>query len=73
MKSSNFGRVSTKFLVADDAIGLQKVILGLPFLNQTQAKMYFHPQKSTVKTLLDTSQGQRYVNLQLKNNKPLKS
>ena len=57
MKSSNFGRVSTKFLVADDAIGLQKVILGLPFLNQTQAKMYFHPQKSTVKALLDTSQG----------------
>ena len=53
MKTSNFGKKSIKFLVADDEIGLQKIILGLPFLNQTYTKMHFHPQKSTVKSLLD--------------------
>ena len=57
--------------MADDKIGLQKIILGLPFLNQTCTKMHFHTQKTTVRSILDTNQGQKYVNLQLKDDRPL--
>ena len=36
-ESGHFGRSNVEFLVADDKINLQKLILGVPFLNQIMA------------------------------------
>ena len=66
-----FGRISIEFLVADDKINLQKVILGVPFMNQTSAKMHFHKNNCAIKCTLTTESGRKSVNLQLNDNKKL--
>ena len=47
-ESRHFGRSNVEFLVADDKINLQKLILGVPFLNQIMAKLHFHGNSCSI-------------------------
>jgi hypothetical protein len=58
-----FGSTNVEFLVADDKINLQKVILGVPFMNQTLAKLHFHKNSCSIKCTLTTESCRKSVKL----------
>ena len=60
-----FGKSTVEFLVADDKIHLQKIILGIPYLNQINAKMHFNKNICSIKCTVPTETGKRSVKLQL--------
>ena len=66
-----FGRIQIEFLVADEKINLEKVILGIPFMSQTDARLHFHKNNCAIRCTLSTKFGRKSVNLQLYDNKKL--
>ena len=49
---SQFGKISVDFLVAHDKINLNKIILGIPFMHQTNTRLHFHNNKIAMKCIL---------------------
>ena len=62
---SQFGKISVDFLVAHDKINLNKIILGIPFMHQTNTRLHFHNNRCAMKCILSTKFGRKNVNLQL--------
>ena len=64
---SEFGKATVEFLIADDKVHLQKIILGVPFLYQINAKLHFHKHnKCVIKCSIPTKNGTKNVKLQLR-------
>ena len=66
-----FCRAQVEFLVADQKINLEKVILGVTFMHQTDAKLHFHRDNCDIRCTLSTRAGRKGVNLQLNDNRRL--